>query len=382
MKILIITMNVGRTSPGIVFEKLIQGLSEIHEVDLLTSDYDPSIDLSSVKNVIEIKRRFRHPRIYKFLISLFNLDPRDLLWAKKSFSYLNKKDHIGYDLILSLLSFLNYAPLITGALYIKRNSSKLAVYTVDALPAPLGWSENNGYFKGTKKMIAAYLSKADFLFSTNRQMLEYQLSTFEPKKNLISDVIYMPVNDKIHFYNSSNRNSYMFLYTGGIYGLRTPKYILSAFKKILKDFPNSTLEFVGSLIPEKYFFDFDLEEKCKVIIHPFTRDLNQFYERATALIDIDADLPNDVFLSGKMINYITINRIIITETGDNSPSRGIFKGVPSILQCGHNVNEISNAMKYAIQNQKRLDFNDREEVIKLFSLKSIISRLNTRLISQ
>src|SRR5690349_6286447 len=131
MKILIITMNVGRTSPGIVFEKLIQGLSEIHDVDLLTSDYDPSVDLSKVKNKVEIKRKFRHPRIYKFFISLFNVDPRDLMWAKKSLTCFEKNNFKDYNVVLSLLAFHHYAPLIAGVYFTKNNASKLAVHTVD-----------------------------------------------------------------------------------------------------------------------------------------------------------------------------------------------------------------------------------------------------------
>jgi glycosyltransferase involved in cell wall biosynthesis len=372
-------MNVGRTSPGIVFEKLIMGLSKFQEVDVLTADYDPSIDLSAVKNIIEIKRRFRHPRIYKFLISIFNLDPRDWIWAKKAISLLEKKEHAGYDVVVSFLSFHHYAPLITGILYTKKNHSKLAVHTVDAIPPPLGWSKNDAYFRGVKKMMADYLLKADFLFSTNRQMLDYQLSTFKPKNNLITEVIYNPGHDKVRFYNANNDSDNVFLYIGGIYGLRTPKYILRAFKKLLKDFPNSTLEFIGSVIPENLFSDFDSEERCKVIIHPFIRDLSKFYERATALIDIDAELPNDVFLSGKIVTYLTINRIIIAETGQNSPSRIIFKQIPSILQCDHNVEQLTDAMKKAILQKGQIDFNDRADVISLFDLNSVIDKLSNKL---
>jgi glycosyltransferase involved in cell wall biosynthesis len=372
-------MNVGRTSPGIVFEKLIRGLSRIHEVDLITSDYDPSIDLSTVKNVIEIKRRFRHPRIYKFLISIFTIDPRDWLWAKKGIRQLRRKNKKRYDLVFCFLSFHHYAPLVTGVLYIKKHSSKLAVYTVDAIPAPLGWSKNDFYFKAVKKMMATYLQKADFLFSGNHQMLHYQLETFRSKENLIAEVIYNPILSSFENYDIVEPGNYMFLYTGGLYGLRTPKYVLAAFKKILKEFPNSTLEFVGSFIPEEAFKDFSFEERKKVIIHPFMRNLKEFYERATALIDIDADLHNDIYLSGKISNYLTINRMIICITGILSPSRKIFEGIDSIIQCSHDVGEVTVAMRKAIRYQGEIKIKDRENVLKIFQLESIINQLNVSL---
>jgi hypothetical protein len=370
-------MNVGRTSPGIVFEKLIQGLSRIHEVDLLTSDYDPSIDLSTIKNSFEIKRKFRHPRIYKFLISIFTIDPRDWLWAKKGIKQLERKNKKRYDLVFSFLSFHHYAPLITGVLYTKKYSSKLAVYTVDAIPAPLGWSKNDLYFKAVKKMMAIYLQKADFLFSGNHQMLDYQLKTFRGKTNLIAGVIYNPILSSFENYDLVEPGNYMFLYTGGLYGLRTPKYVLAAFKKILKEFPNSTLEFVGSIIPEEAFKGFSFDERKKVIIHPFTRNLQKFYERSTALIDIDANHDNDIYLSGKISNYVAINRVIICITGISSPSRKIFNGIESIIQCSHDVDEVTKAMRKAIRYQGATKIKDRENVLKIFQLESVINRLNT-----
>ena len=50
MRILIVTSNVGRTAPGIVFERLIHGLSIHNEIDILTPDFDPSINLDKINN--------------------------------------------------------------------------------------------------------------------------------------------------------------------------------------------------------------------------------------------------------------------------------------------------------------------------------------------
>ena len=372
-------MNVGRTAPGIVFERLIKGLSENHKLDVLTSDYDPSYKLSEVRNILQIKRKYIHPRIHKLLISIFGINPFDWLWSKKAISLLNKKKYKDYDLVFSLISFHHYTPLIAGVLYTKNHPSKLAVHSLDAIPAPIGWSKNDSYFKGVKRMMGKYLPKSDFFFTTNEQMLKYQLSTFIPKNDIITEVIYNPSYGKLEYYNYSMGGKNTFLYTGGLYGLRKPEYVLGAFKKILKEFPDSILEFVGSHLSTDYFSIFSSDEREKIIIHPFNRDLSEYYERATALIDIDADLPDDVFLSSKIVNYITINRIIITETGENSPSRELFKGIPSVLQCGHNIDELAAAMKEAIQQQGKVNFSDRATVISLFDLTSVINKLNNKI---
>jgi hypothetical protein len=283
-------------------------------------------------------------------------------------------------LVFSLITFHHCSALITGGLYLKNHSSKLSVYTVDAIPAPIGWSKDDFYFKGVKRMMANYLPKADFLFSSNEKMLKYQLATFIPKGNIIADVIYNPSLGKLQHYDygkTGKKNT--FLYTGGLYLARKPTCVLEAFKKILNEYPESTLEFVGSQLSENALSIFNERDKHKIIIHPFTKDLKPYYERATALIDIDADFINDVYLSSKITNYIVINRIIITQTGENSPSRMIFKGIPSILQCGHNIDEIAGAMREAIQKKGKADFGDRENVISLFNLDAVIKKLNEKI---
>jgi glycosyltransferase involved in cell wall biosynthesis len=313
------------------------------------------------------------------LISTFGINPIDLLWSKQAMSKVSKKDYKAYDLIFSFISLHHYTPLLTGILLKKKYLSKLAVYSVDAIPAPVEWPENKSYFKSVKRMMAKYLPYSDYFFSSNEQMLKYQLSTFIPNKNIITEVIYNPTYAILKYYDYNSNNNNTFLYTGGIYGLRKPDYILGAFKKILKIYPDSTLEFVGSTFSEDCLSIFSFDEQKKIIIHPFTRDLTEYYKRAIALIDIDADLPNDVFLSSKIANYLSINRIIISETGKNSPSRKIFKDIPSILQCDHAVDELANAMEKAIELKGKIDFNDREKVISIFKISSVIKTLNDKL---
>jgi len=368
-------MNMGKTAPGIVFERLIQGLSKMHTVDILTSALDPAVDLLHVNKIFEIKKVSLHYRILKLLISIFGNNPIDLLWAKKALSQLKKSEYKNYDLIFSFIAFNHYAPLVTGNRIAKKAKVKHAVYSVDAIPAPIGWMKNDLFYKGTKRLISKHLSKVDCLFSANKKMLEYQLTMFKPKKNISAAVIYNPSGDLQYFeYGDSHKNT--FLYTGAIYGPRKPHYILEAFKLILIDYPDSTLEFVGGKLSEHDLSIFDNDDKKKVLIHPFVKDLTPYYKRAVALIDIDSVLPNDIFLSSKIANYITINRIIISETGDNSPSREIFKGIPSILQCGHNIDEIACAMRQAIEKRDEVNYDDRTNVISIFNLNSVISQIN------
>jgi glycosyltransferase involved in cell wall biosynthesis len=378
MKILVITENVGRTAPGIVFERLIHGLSSFHQIDLLTADYDPSIDLSNLEKIVISKKKEIHPRIFKFFLSFLGVNLFDRFWANDAVKKINNNT-VQYDLVLSFLSFQHYAALIAGTYFCKKYNVKLAAYSVDAIPAPIGWLNHDRYYLGLDKMIEKYLSKVDAFFSSNPQMLEYQLKKITPKTVFLSDVVYNSgVVNSIEYPKISYVNN-NFLYTGGIYGVRKAEYLLQGFEKLLEEYPDSRLIFVGSHLLASTLLSVKPQTIDKIEIVPFTKDLTEYYRKATALIDIDADIENDVFLSSKMTNYIMINRMIISETGTNSPSRHLFKGIDSILQCGHDSDQICEAMKKVIIKKESIDFSDRKVVMELFDIDNIVSKLNINL---
>jgi hypothetical protein len=376
MKILVICDDLGKTAPGIVYEKIIAGLSKHHEIFLITSHKDSSPSLISEVTISEISRHHIPTRLYKFQLSFFSVCLFDLIWVKKAQNYFKLKKDYSPDIILSLISNNHYSPIIAGNKLSIFFNVKHFTYSVDAIPAPLGWMKNDAFFRGTKKLISRQLSKVDGLFSANPSMLEYQLNLFHPKDNIITEVIYNPTLNQLLNFERKNTEFNTFLYTGGIYGPRKVTFIFQAFKKLLQTYPNSTLEFVGSSIPFEEMSIFNKSERENVIIHSFAKNLNPFFERATALIDIDSVLENDIFLSSKIINYLSVNRIIISETGQNSPSRKLFKNIPSIFQCQHDPVELANAMINSIENRDNFDFSDRNIVLKLFQIEPIILKLN------
>jgi hypothetical protein len=380
MKILVITEDVGKNAPGIVFERLLHGLSINNELTILTASYEPDNVLHNIQNIIISPKLDIHPRIYKFLIGIFGVNPYDIYWAFKSIRILNRKFDMRFEIIMSFLSYSHFGGLIAGYHYSKKHNISHAVYSVDAIPPPPGWLKFDYYYSGLQKMIGKYLGSVSFLFSLNNQMLSYQLKTFVPKKKLISGVIYTPGFNSVKvFPDSTVASTYNFVYTGGIYGLRKVDYILSGFQKLLKFYPNSILQFIGSQLPPAVLSSLESDTLKKIEILPFTKDLDPYYRAATALIDIDADVENDVFLSSKITNYLMINRVIISETSMNSPSRILFKGINSIIQCEHNDDKLCLALKQSIELKDSISFDDRKTVIQLFKIENIIKELDNTL---
>ena len=375
MNILVLSQDIGKTAPGIVFERLLHGLTQNHDVsmDIVACNYDPVLEIKA-NNVQVVKYPHLHGRLYKGLVAIANTDVISHILKKKI-----RNIDARYDIILSLVSFHHYFGMIAGSYFKKKLNIKWACYLVDAIPAPGGWLPEDAYFRAVKGMIGEYLPQVDMLASVSAEMLKYQLSLFYNKEKIIKDVIFPPSESSmIEIFKEKDKFIKRFLYTGNIYGLRRSKYIIEAFSLLYKENKDVELVFVGNCNQSvrKELTKYNDEIASRIHLYSRTNDLKPYIEKATALIDIDADIENDVFLSSKMSGYLICNRPIICETGEDSPSRHVFSGVPSIIQCGHNPEELKEAMVYAIMNYGQFDYSDREDILKLFRLKDVSQKLH------
>ena len=222
-------------------------------------------------------------------------------------------------------------------------------------------------------MMNKYLKCADVFFLSTKQMAEFAIKTLSIKKTIV-DYLHTPAVEPRFFPHVSHK-TFNFVYTGSIYLARKADYLLKGFEKLLESYPNSKLQFVGAYIHGQTLNQCDAQVLSKIEMLPHTDNLDPYYENATALIDIDADFENDVYLSSKITNYLMVNRPIISETGKNSPSRNLFKGINSIIQCDHNPQQLCDAMKKTIEMARTIQYDDRSEVIKLFDVKNVVDKL-------
>jgi glycosyltransferase involved in cell wall biosynthesis len=374
MNILIVIQNPENSAPGVIAKRLINQLALQNSIELVVIGPVNKSDFKNIQNIIQVKNKRLPYRIWRFFFEEFKVIPNDYLVSFYA-SFLVKKK---YDFILSIISLSSFGSLYLGERIAKKHSLKYGVYSFDAIPPP-GWNNRTKTTSSYQYLVAKYLKHADYFATINELLLKYQLSTFNNKSNLVSDVI--PFCAASDFKVFPQNNSLTFLYTGRIYGDRKITYVLGALNKLIYVYPSVKLIFVGSQISTQNIENEypNLINKIKSI--PFTNELDKYYEESTFLLDIDADIENDVFLSSKIINYLKINRIIVCETGINSPSRHLFKGIPSIIQCGHNVDELYQGMIDAISKLDLVDFSDRNEVHKFFDVKNIVNNFNNKIIN-
>ncbi|QBR13606.1 glycosyltransferase [Sphingobacterium sp. CZ-2] len=372
MKILIIAGNLDQSAPGIVFQRIVNGLSKLHEVHVIASHLDSSISLFS-NDLRIIQKQKTNSKFDKLSMILFKRNLVDNLWGKKVAKSIHPKEN--YDLIFGLISFGHYEGLFGGLELRKKLLSPLAIYSVDAIPAPEGWMPKDYFYYSLKSMIRKNLSKTNAMFSSNDKMLNYQMSLMINKKKIFSSTVYTPSIGTFKILPPSKESENIFLYTGGIYGPRKLDYLFQAFENLIQKYPFARLWFVGTKISKQFLERYSEELQNKVSVYPFSDDLESYYQKATALIDIDADLPDDIFISSKIVNYLMVDRLIISETGEDSPSRLLFSGIESISQCNHSAKELYLAMENAITCAD-INYESRKVIIDKFHVNSVCKKLS------
>lgn len=370
MKVLLIIRDIDNSALGLVGKSLIKELSKVVDLDVLYSNGETNVKVDNVNKYYRLKYPTIPIRLYWGVMKVFKCSLFDEIWARVGATiFANKKS---YDIIFDIVSILTLDSLLLGHFLSQRLEVKHAVYFVDAIPAK-GWSYNINVSNTLKSIVKKTLPSADYFASCNKKMLDYQLTTFTPKATLKSSVIYLPTDTVLHKYPNSSK--FNFLYTGKIYANRTLKYMLGAFEKFHNIYKESRFIFVGTHLDERQLAYITTSIKSNVQIFDFVKELAPFYEDATVLVDIDANLEDDVFLSSKIVKYLAVNRIILSETGKHSPSRELFKGINSIIQCGHDVDEIYTGMLSCVERINTIDFSDREVVRSLFDTREIVKKI-------
>ena len=373
MNCLIIAEDIGLTAPGIVYETIIRELVRYMNVSVIVIDRRTGLDLPvAYLPSAKCKQRRYSWRMYRLFMSVLGVNLFDLYWLYSQKKQVKVEDIKRQDLIISFVSFHHYKGVVLGEYLAKEYAKRWIIYSVDAIPAPIGWCENDRFYRNTRKFISRYITQCDGFFSANRQMLRYQLEPIAPFDKL-SGVIYTPIRSDsvLNTLSNSKVSGPIFLYTGGIYGPRKKEALLDGFRLLLTEYPDAHLIFVGINRPELFNPYKDLIKAGNLEIYGYTRDLNVFYMKASVLIDINAYFENDVFLSSKIVNYLVIRKPIISITGLNSPSRNIFPDDPSIIHCEHDAQAIYQALKRSLEKEYA-DWSQRDKYIQMFSAENVV----------
>lgn len=370
MKVLIIADNLGNNAPGVVFRNILAGLSKKMEFDLISStpDYTPT---HNGNYIFEKQSRIPSWRVRTSLFKLFGFYHTQKFWAKRVQKYIKRGQ---YDTIISLMSSTFYSSLMAADMYARKHHVKHICYCVDAVPAPYPWETDEVYSNSMKRLVKNYMQTVDTLCMTNKEMLDYEVSLIG-NENIKKVVLPNPpkYNEMVMLSNENIEPS--FAYAGKIYGVRNPDALLQGFSMFVEQHPDAKLYFIGSGSLEAELNQKDYPCKDHLIFIPYTRELESIYSKCIGLVDVNANIDNDVFLSSKVISYLPYNRMIISESGKNSPVRNVFKGATTVLHVSHSNTDIFTAMCTCYKSSTTSDYSERLNYISTMSMESACRKI-------
>jgi len=347
MKILVVASSVGNTAPGKVFSAYIKKLAkDYQQIDIISLDSNETIS----SEIIQMPKV--HPRLKKLSISCFGLDLFDYYYAYNLQKRIQEKS---YDVVITMMSAHNFLPLYVGY-FLKEKNIKWVNYCVDAVPVPNGWGVSQYYSNGLIRMIRKYMVKADKIYFSNEVMLKYQLDILNGYFKGSSGVLYtLPDIESLNL-PTTKKDEFLLLYTGGIYQARKVDQLLIAVEKLILSGLNIKLNFVGTNPDSVDLSVVSPETRSHIKFFGYTRDLIPFYKEADLLIDIDAAIENDVFISSKFFNYLMINRKILCITGKNSPVTKFVHdmNISDISIVSHENDDIYTKINGIILNERNI----------------------------
>lgn len=352
------------------YRRIINELARENEVDVLCTT-PLQTGFENIRNFYYHPFSKRMFGWYKRLVRWFGITPISDRWSREAAKLVSDD----YDVVLSMTSSIHLTTVVSGKYISEKLGCKFAIYTVDAVPAPGGWTRRRNEFRGKLRVVARDFVAADYLAAANSHMLAYQLSLFKHKQGLESGVVYTPSPDCS--FNSPASDEILFLYTGDIYGLRNPDHFFKAFKRLLNVYPQAEFMIVGTKKRlGRVGRILTKDERKHIVVGGYVSDLAPLFSRATVLVDMDADREKDPFLSSKIATYVKANRVILSETGRETPSRELFSGLKTVVQCDHNEDSLYEGMLRAIEVAKsNPDFSERDSIIEKFSPESVTAVL-------
>ena len=372
---LVVALDVANTAPGIVFKTLLRSLSETSGIILLAEGIDESILNPNIKYIPlrhSVQDWGRAVKKWKKL----GFNPRDVFWSWKT--WLRKRREIerySFDCIVTLTSNGYYSSLNLGRILSRRfRKKKYVIYSVDGMPSPLPWlGGDNRLHRNISRQIARLCSGADIFVLSNPRMALYQKSVM-PEYKGAWDYLFTPYRLLPPDFSRKEHDGYNLLYAGSLYGLRRIDSLVEAFRRYLALRPDATLYFVGERAPGYEDTCPDLTESGRIVFRDHTERIEEYYSIADCLIDIAADIPDDVFLSSKVICYLPYEIPILAISGANSPVSEIMKYVPSIANSSYDADEIYNAL---LSLEGVDDFTDRSKLLEVFHPDSMYRKFKS-----
>lgn len=374
MRILIITHGIGKSPAGNVVKNILDSLCKINPEIEVISLADNTTQYQGDKFHELHGRKLSYDRLDKLFMVLTRKNLKASATVKKGVKISKRVvNDFKPEIVLVFSSSYGFPMLELGYRIAKANRLPLAIHAFDPVPSPPGWGEKPILRKAVIEIIRPYFEFARMVSLTNETMVGYQKKIIGENCTGNLFVLPNPSDQKDQELGPPEEDS--FLYLGSIYGKRDPRRLIEAFDRFSERHKNVSLYLVGPIQPGKVIIGNLLKERIKLT--GWTDDPKAYIKKCSVLIDLDANTPDDVFISSKLTNYIGYDRIILCITSENSPSRKFVRQLKdTAVVSSFKVEEIEKGLENALKKSVNpSDFKERDALRHYLSPENVANRL-------
>lgn len=381
--VLICQIDNKNVATGIVAKKLIDELKNQTESIIVCNFGDFLFEDYNLNHVFNVKASSfaKKESFVKLIFMLFKYPLHEVPSILKAYFKIKetvKKFNPDITMVISHSEGLNL--ILLGDLLSKASNSKFYVHSTDPIPAPSNWYNNMRLHASLVKSAKRILKSIDYLSLSNKYMLDYELKLMgkSKKNNLHAFVVRNPSELlSLSSLKPSQDSKIRFLYLGNIYYKRQPDMLIKVFLKLAEENPNFILQFAGIRHPilSKYNIPSNLFNNIELL--PYSNEPMEYLLNADVLVDFDAPFKNDVYISSKVINYLSIKKPIFSLTPENSPTSKLLEScVQTTVVANYEEKMVYDGLLRAYNQSKQdLDFSERNSILEKYNVKNIVNDL-------
>lgn len=319
MKILVVNFSYGLGTPsGICNQRTVELLADSGHEIIVVKGVGVSMNNHRNINIITCSPRPLKPaRLYKFFGNIIQRDIVNFFWEYRATRKCHEIcDNWSPDVIYGRGSPVS--GMMVGYQAATYSSLPLLVHFADPIPATEDWLKGNLDRKKMIRTVRPMLDYANRISFVTKEMMHYQQQTTNVDISSKGFVAPNPIPPWTALGTPPSKA--IFLYLGTFFGGRNPAALIEGFQQLLQEFPFAELHLVGTdsgnVAP---FLKSDIIRKAVKIL-PRTNDIFKAMKKANVLIDVDGNYRHPVFLSSKLMEYLSVDRFILSITPLNSPA--------------------------------------------------------------
>lgn len=348
-----------------------------HDITLIVS----ASKLQGVKRFYETGYGYVYPeRISKIITILFHQNIKYYLYGKKILGVIARNNIVNSfrpDIIFALCS-RDFDILMTVAMKIsKKYKIPYAIHLVDPIPPPKGWETYEIYRKSLVYIVKKQIQHCDLFSMSNEHMLKFQQENIDFNIRNKSFVIPDPISDKFNWYGEKIGVKKVIVYLGSFYSARKPDALINGFALFALEDKVTELHIVGYNKINLDDYKITTTVKSRIKLLSWVSEVDKIIENADLLVDVDADIEGDVFVSSKLKKYLSTDRMILSITRNNSPSYCLLSSLKeSVYISSHDPSEVSVAISKAL-NIKYFPsvFHERYILFEKFSVSAVVKKV-------